>query len=165
MGWKFIVITMFFKNDYKLGVMNGQSGRVTKIEEGQLVVESNNSSVKINTAEYNHFDYGYVMTTHKAQGVTVDRSIINIDSTQKQLNKRNQYYVDISRAKNAVSIYVNDKNKIVKQICDFNKGITAINFKKEAFIKRTVNIRPFLKMKKNGKIILNKLSNEIELRV
>ena len=119
---------MFFKNDYRLGVMNGQAGRVTKIEEEQLVVESNKSAIKINVAEYNYFDHGYVMTTHKAQGVTVDRTIINMDSKQKQLNSRNNYYVDISRARNEISIYTNSQKNLREQIGEFVKKVNSTKF-------------------------------------
>lgn len=110
---------MFFKNDYKLGVMNGQAGRVVQINEGQLVVESNKNTIKINVAEYNHLDHGYTRTTHKAQGVTVDRALIHMDSAQKQLNSRNNYYVDISRARNKISIYGFPKSnkKTSSRIC------------------------------------------------
>lgn len=119
---------MFFKNDYKLGVMNGQLGKVINASEGQLVVETNNKAIKVNTEEYNHFDHGYAMTTHKAQGMTVDRAIINIDSTQKKLNSRNNYYVDISRARNEISIYTDSKKLLREQIGEFTKKLVSTDF-------------------------------------
>lgn len=153
---------MFFKNDYKLGVMNGQMGKVINTSECRLVVETNNIAIKINTMEYNHFDHGYAMTTHKAQGVTVDRAIINIDFTQKQLNSRNNYYVDISRAKKKISIYNNSNEKIVKQISQFTKNLVATNFKKEQTIEK---VREVSKILNETILISNKAPNGITLHV
>nr|WP_231040425.1 hypothetical protein [Pectinatus frisingensis] len=71
------------------------------------------------------------MTTHKAQGITANKVIINMDSSQKQLNSRNNYYVDISRAKNEVSIYTNSKCKIDQQVSLFARKLSLNNFKRK----------------------------------
>ena len=46
------------------------------------------------------FDYGYASTSHAAQDATVDRVIVNIDTTRSaQLVNARQFYVSISRAR------------------------------------------------------------------
>ncbi len=122
---------IFFKNDYKLGVMNGQTGNVIEINDKSLIINSNDKNIEINLENYNHFDHGYAMTTHKAQGITANKVIINMDSSQKQLNSRNNYYVDISRAKNEVSIYTNSKCKIDQQVSLFARKLSLNNFKRK----------------------------------
>ena len=45
-------------------------------------------------------------TSHSAQGATVDRVIVNIDSQlSPELVNRKQLYVSISRARNSLAIY------------------------------------------------------------
>ena len=80
------------------------------------------------TREYKHFDYGYAMTTFKAQGITVDNALIVHDSTQKNSNTRNKIYVDVSRAKKSVKIFTDDKEALVKQAKRFQQKITSSTF-------------------------------------
>lgn len=119
---------IFLKNDYKLGVKNGQIGKISAIDGQYLTARSNGRSYKINLSEYNHIDYGYCVTTHKAQGMTVNKAIIHIDSNQKALNSRNGYYVNVSRAKNAVSIYTDNQVKIGRQVNSWMKKVTSEDF-------------------------------------
>lgn len=125
---------VFLKNDYKLGVRNGQTGKIIAVDSESMTINSNNQHYTIKLAEYNHLDHGYCVTTHKAQGLTVDKAIINIDSSQKALNTRNSYYVDVSRARNSVSIYTDDKSKLNQQVDSWMKKITSEDF----LIKRQV---------------------------
>jgi ATP-dependent exoDNAse (exonuclease V) alpha subunit len=119
---------MFFQNNHKLGVKNGQVAKIIEIDGDKITVQSGKNTISFQANKYNHFDHGYAMTTHKAQGITVDRAIINIDSSQKILNNRNAFYVDISRARHKVSIFCDDKTKIGKQVGEFVKKVTSNDF-------------------------------------
>jgi Ti-type conjugative transfer relaxase TraA len=75
----------FLKNDRLLGVMNGTLGTIEAIKDGAVTVRLDNDGrnsadkarhVTITMERYNHLDYGYAATIHKAQGVTVDRSYV-----------------------------------------------------------------------------------------
>ena len=49
-------------------------------------------------------------TSHSAQGATVDRVIVDIDTRiSLELVNRKQFYVSISRARNSVAIYTNNR--------------------------------------------------------
>lgn len=69
---------MFRKNDRFLGVRNGEFGVVEAAglgREGELVMvrrEGEAGSVVVNLKRYPHVELGYVVTTHKAQGATVE---------------------------------------------------------------------------------------------
>jgi len=64
-------------------------------------------------AELRHVDYGYASTSHAAQGATVDRVIINVDTTRgAQLVNRKQFYVSLSRARYDARIYTNDSEAL-----------------------------------------------------
>lgn len=121
---------IFLKNDYKLGLRNGQTGIVTGFGNtaNTLIVESNAQKIVIDTQLYNAIDHGYAMTGHKAQGITVDRVLVHLDSSQKFLNSRNAYYVDISRARQHVQVYTDDTEKIKSQIKSFEKKLTLEDF-------------------------------------
>lgn len=127
---------LFFQNDKNLGVMNGQSGKILAVEEKRIVVQSSGRQIIFDPRKYNHIDHGYAMTTHKAQGITVDRAIINIDSSQKKLNSRNSYYVDISRARHKISIYTDSKEKIGEQVEKWEKKITSNDFVQKNILNR-----------------------------
>lgn len=114
---------MFLKNDRhittlngkQVGVMNGQTGVITAIKGTTLEVKSGDTTISVDTTSYNHIDYSYAMTSHKAQGITVKRAFVYHDSSQRSLNHRNRLYVDISRAKEAVFIYTDNKVELERQ--------------------------------------------------
>lgn len=75
----------FLKNDRALGVMNGTLGTIEKIDNQVITIGIDNvqanqpiakTQVTVDLEKYNHLEYGYAATIHKAQGVTVDRSYV-----------------------------------------------------------------------------------------
>lgn len=119
---------IFLRNDNKLGVRNGQAGYIKKIEENNIWCETNNKLLKIDVNNYNYLDYGYALTVHKAQGQTVNKAFVHINTNQKKLNSRNSYYVDISRAKYDVKIYTNDKENLYKAVSKFDVKLSSDDF-------------------------------------
>ena len=128
---------IFTKNDYRIkdtegnrvGVKNGQIGKITNIKSHKVTVETNSKqTVTFDTREYKHFDYGYAITTFKAQGITTDNALIVHDSTQKGSNTRNKIYVDVSRAKKSVKIFTDDREVLAMQAKRYHKKITAETF-------------------------------------
>ena len=62
-----------------------------------------------------HIDHGYVSTSHSAQGATVDRVIVNIDTSRSaQLVNRKQFYVSLSRARLDARIYTDDRAALAR---------------------------------------------------
>jgi ATP-dependent exoDNAse (exonuclease V) alpha subunit len=122
---------VFFKNDTKLGVKNGTQGNVIKLTgEGLQIQTKAGKMVNVDMKAYNHIDHGYCVTSYKAQGSTVKRAFIHMDSKNASLNSRNAYYVNVSRAKENVSLFVDNKEKVERQIAEFSKKITSVQFKK-----------------------------------
>lgn len=121
---------IFLQNDNQIGVKNGQTGTIEEVKEKIMVIQSAGKRVEIDTEQYKKVDHGYAMTGHKAQGITVDRALINLDSSQAKMNTRNAFYVDISRARYDVTIYTDSKDKIKGQVKDFAQKLTSDDFKK-----------------------------------
>ncbi|HZC75087.1 MAG TPA: hypothetical protein VE220_03850 [Gaiellaceae bacterium] len=67
------------RNDRRLGVINGDAGRLTAIDAGRLNVElsdGRNLELPAAYAHAGHLDHGYALTAHLAQGSTVDRAFV-----------------------------------------------------------------------------------------
>jgi ATP-dependent exoDNAse (exonuclease V) alpha subunit len=74
-----------------------------------------------------HIDHGYASTSHSSQGATVDRVIVNVDTTRSaQLVSRKQFYVSISRARHAVSIYTDDRERLRQTVSRNREKSTAL---------------------------------------
>lgn len=65
---------------------------------------------------YGHFTNGYVMTSHSSQGKTADKVIISQSSLSKRASSMEQFYVSVSRGRQAVSIYTNNKKGLLDAI-------------------------------------------------
>jgi len=66
---------LFTENNKDLGVMKGQLGTVEQAETGKLTVKMDGGERReVDQSVYRDVDYGYAVTMHKSQGVTVDRA-------------------------------------------------------------------------------------------
>ena len=66
---------VFTQNDSKLGVQNGVLGTVEQAADKQLTVRTDGGELRsFNQDRYGHVDYGYAITIHKSQGITLDRT-------------------------------------------------------------------------------------------
>lgn len=94
---------VFLRNSRDLGVKNGTSGEVLRVDDRVMRVRLDDSSeLVINHASgYNHIDHGYALTVHKAQGVTVDRAHV----VAGEMTGREWTYVAATRAREATQVY------------------------------------------------------------
>jgi Ti-type conjugative transfer relaxase TraA len=108
------------QNDRRLGVMNGTLGTVTAIdaENNSLTLQLDKGSaqgeglaLELNLNQYNHLDYGYAATIHKAQGVTVDRTQL-LASTHLDSHAS---YVALSRHRESCDIFYSHEQFINEQ--------------------------------------------------
>lgn len=100
--------------DRALGVANGEFATIGAIDARRAVVHlDNGKQLSVASHRLRHIDYGYASTSHSAQGATVDRVIVDIDTLlSSELVNRKQFYVSISRAKNAVTVYTDDRSQL-----------------------------------------------------
>jgi len=125
---------IFLRNDKRLGVKNGTRGVIVEINGPRIRVDCGKEKgiIEVDTRKYAALDHGYCQTPNKAQGATVSRAIINMSSKDAGLNSKNSYYVDISRAKHKVQLFIDDRSKLESQLQNFVKKITAQDFQNPA---------------------------------
>lgn len=99
---------LFTKNSRMLGVNNGSTGTLMKIETSllktsKLYVKLDSGAVTaIDLKKYDSLQLGYAITTHKGQGMTVDNAFILAGGIMQD---RELSYVQVSRAKLQTRIY------------------------------------------------------------
>ena len=75
------------------------------------------------SAENRHFDHGYAVTSHSAQGLTADRVLINVDTdTHPDLVNSRFAYVAVSRARLDAEVFTNDAHALSQEIGDTSKS-------------------------------------------
>jgi conjugative relaxase-like TrwC/TraI family protein len=107
---------MFTKNDKDVGVKNGETGKIEKIEGSKITIDrgGKDGKVTIDAKEYKHLDHAYAMTSHKSQGQTV-REVMIHHNTESGHHAARESYVNVTRARETVKIYTNDREKAQEQ--------------------------------------------------
>ncbi|MDE1980749.1 MAG: relaxase domain-containing protein [Betaproteobacteria bacterium] len=103
---------IFTRNDRQLGVKNGTMARIEEVSEGYvLVTTTDDRTIAFDPRQKNAFDHAYAVTTHKAQGMTVDTAHVYITD----LANREWAYVAMSRAREGTRLYATKENAEVKE--------------------------------------------------
>jgi ATP-dependent exoDNAse (exonuclease V) alpha subunit len=111
---------MLTLNDYQLGVRNGLLGTVIGLQRtrgivgpGSITIQFDGTSkrglfrakpkpVTIDLKQYPNVELGYAATTHKAQGVTVERSFVLLGDA---MLSREMAFTQLSRASHETALY------------------------------------------------------------
>jgi conjugative relaxase-like TrwC/TraI family protein len=95
------------RNDPRLGLRNGRRGTVLRLEQDALLVRHQTGGNRRVPFAYaaEHLDYGYALTGHAAQGLTVDRAFVLLHD-QGALQEWG--YVACSRARVETRLYLAD---------------------------------------------------------
>ena len=98
-------------NDRGLGVVNGERAVVAGVDaERQTVTltKADGERLTLNADRPLHLEHGYCSTVHAAQGQTAERVLIEADTRSATANE-SSYYVAISRAREGVTLYTDDR--------------------------------------------------------
>lgn len=99
---------LFKQKDKEIGVINGDLGTITNIsDKGFTAKLDSGKTVFIRNKVYQNFDYGYALTVHKSQGMSINNTHAVIDSNywDKHLS-----YVAMTRHKNKLNVYADKDN-------------------------------------------------------
>lgn len=90
-------------NHYPLGLINGSRGHLTKVAEHGVTVATDTGQIEVPRPqlEAGVLEYGYALTCHRAQGITVDTALLYASRTLT----RESGYVGLSRGRAANHLY------------------------------------------------------------
>ena len=111
----------FTRNDRAAGRVNGQQGEVIGVDPAARTVTLRMANRRIehltpDDPRDRHIAHAWVATAFAAQGRTADRVLVHADSTASQLVDQKSFYVALSRARESVAIYTNDRTRLVAAI-------------------------------------------------
>jgi len=110
------------RNDRDRGRRNGNLARVIEVNAGarKAMVEFEKSGKTVRQAldldGVNHWDHGYASTVHAAQGKTTGEVIVHIDTSQRKVVGHESWYVAVSRARDRVTVYTDDSERLPRAI-------------------------------------------------
>lgn len=115
---------------------NGEQHVILSIDrdEHTITIEKDGEEATINTDEYKNIDHAYATTTHKAQGITADH--VHIYAEADNMQNFNSGYVEATRAKEDIHLYVDDKNAVVenyKELADKPNARDIIDTRQDDF--------------------------------
>lgn len=106
------------KDNVKIGKSKLANGKIFKYEgiteNGNIVINDAGKSIQL-PENFRAIDLGYATTSYASQGKTVDHVHI-LDSGSKLATSKKEYYVSVSRGKEDVMIYTNDKATLSENI-------------------------------------------------
>lgn len=126
---------MNLKNDKNLGTvdgkvkgtMNGEVGYVTGINKGKMTVDFDGKQAVFDLKKENSIDHAYAMTVHKSQGVTSKGALVFLDTKNRGMNNSNAAYVAMSRHKESLTLFTDDRDKLLDQITSRQEKTSTVN--------------------------------------
>ncbi|HUO15577.1 MAG TPA: MobF family relaxase [Verrucomicrobiae bacterium] len=109
----------FTAPDKQLAVANRDLAVIESIApDGRIAARLDDQRhVEFNAAEHRHFDHGYAVTSHSAQGLTAERVLIHADtSVHPDLLNSRFGYVAVSRASHEATIFTDDVTRLAQQL-------------------------------------------------
>jgi len=105
----------FTAPDKSLEVANRDLALIESISpDGRISARlDNNRNIEFDPADHRHFDHGYAVTSHSAQGLTAERVLIHADtSVHPDLLNSRFAYVSISRASHEATLFTDSLAKL-----------------------------------------------------
>jgi ATP-dependent exoDNAse (exonuclease V) alpha subunit len=76
-----------------------------------------NRRLEFSASDHRHFDHGYAVTSHSAQGLTAERVLVHADtSVHPDLLSSRFGYVAVSRASHEATIFTDDVTQLGQQL-------------------------------------------------
>jgi exodeoxyribonuclease V alpha subunit len=102
---------MVIKNNYQLGVFNGDLGQITNIQKGSLTVDFGDGTVDFRMDDLDLLALAYASTIHKSQGSEFSLVFMPLTKQHYIMQNREIFYTGITRAKKRL-VLVADQHSI-----------------------------------------------------
>lgn len=109
----------FTAPEKKLGVANRDLAVIESIApDGRMALRLDGGrQIESNASEFRHFDHGYAVTSHSAQGLTSERVLVHADTAvHPDLLDSRFSYVSVSRASHEATMFTNDIAKLDQRL-------------------------------------------------
>jgi len=106
-------------NDKKRGLQNSALAKVVDVTKDGIKVETANKQIlelKGNDPMLAKLDLAYALNMHMAQGITTDKAIAAMHSSEKHLSSQRLFNVTVSRVRDDITLFTDDKDKLAQQI-------------------------------------------------
>jgi conjugative relaxase-like TrwC/TraI family protein len=127
----------------QLGVANREMGTIEKISQhGNIALGlEGGRHIEFSADAHPHFDHGYAVTSHSAQGLTADRVLINADTTvHPELLNARFGYVSISRARLDAELFTDNAADLGLRLCNSIEKSVAVDFSQSKGISATTEL-------------------------
>ena len=102
--------------------MNGELVEVKAIQGDSVLLADG----RVISTDYRTFTHGYAVTSHAAQGKTVDEVLVVASSRSLPAVSQEQFYVNISRGRERCRIFTDDSDLLRSHVTDSNARLAAI---------------------------------------
>jgi conjugative relaxase-like TrwC/TraI family protein len=102
--------------------VNGELVEVQSVQGGSITLTDG----RVLPSDYNTFTHGYAVTSHAAQGKTVDAVFIVASARSLPAVHREQFYVSISRGRDESRVFTDDKDLLRTHVTDSSTRLAAI---------------------------------------
>jgi conjugative relaxase-like TrwC/TraI family protein len=116
----------FDRNGTRLN--NGQTLDVVKVsKQGDVILRNAQSKVEYCLGqEFGHIAHNYCVTSHASQGKTVDEVFISQPASTFAATNAKQFYVSVSRGRDRVRIYTDDREQLLAQTSELGDRQSAL---------------------------------------
>jgi conjugative relaxase-like TrwC/TraI family protein len=87
--------------------------------------------------DFGHLTHGYVVTSHASQGATVNKVFVGMSSESFPATNERAAYVTLTRGKEQVQVFTDDKNDLLKAMCREDDPLSATDVAEEGKRKKT----------------------------
>lgn len=114
-----------FTADGKRRLNNGSVYRIRRFDDHGNIVLDNGWTV---ARDFGHLAYGYVVTSHTSQGKSVQDVFLGQSSWSFPASSREQWYVSVSRGKERLVVYTDDKKALREAVGQSDERLSATEF-------------------------------------
>jgi conjugative relaxase-like TrwC/TraI family protein len=110
-------------NCRRQGLINGQLVKVKSIDRRGRIYLTNGRSIG---RGFKSFTHGYCVTSHGAEGKTVDHVYLSASSASFKAAHREQFYVSVSRGRHKVRIFTDDRKGLLEAVGASGSRLSAV---------------------------------------
>jgi conjugative relaxase-like TrwC/TraI family protein len=113
---------LLLQSNWQKQFVNGELVEVKAIQAGSLLLTDG----RVIPERYRTFTHGYAVTSHAAQGKTVDEVLVVASSRSLAAVSQEQFYVSISRGRDRCRVFTDDADRLRSHVTRSSKRPAAI---------------------------------------